>query len=282
MSEFPMKNYQNIPATVLVTGANILGLEIIASRLMAPTFGNSIFIWGGILSVTMLCLALGYAWGGSLADKPDVPSRKLVLHILLSAAWISLVPVFNGFIMKGGLGLGHYLGPILVSLVILGPPLTLLSTAVPLGFGIRLQTRQSKPGKSVGRLFAISTAGSIVGALITAYFLVPFLGVRSSFFFLTGSLILTLSPSLCRNQFLKSATLILFLLVLVRQLPPAYRVFPSTHTVSGNCTGKRAGMDIAPSSKTAGSKAVYCFSTAQARIGLRGPNGPSRDSIISI
>lgn len=220
---FPMRNFQHLPSTVFVTGAAILGLEILSSRLMAPAFGNSIFIWGAILSITMLCLAVGYAWGGALADRPGVAPRRLVMHILLSAAWISMVPVFNGFIMKASLAQGIYLGPILAALLILGPPLVLLSTAVPLSFGIRLQQGTDGPARSVGLLFAISTAGSIAGALATAYFLIPQLGLRPSFFVVTLVLVGIISPSLWQGRALKSTAAILLVLIVVRMLPPEAR-----------------------------------------------------------
>lgn len=218
-----MKNYQPIPLTLFTTGASILALEIVASRLMAPTFGSSVFIWGAILSVTMLCLALGYAWGGRLADRPELAPRRLVIHILYSAFWIALVPVFNGWIMRASLLTGYYFGPIVASLIILGPPLTMLSTAVPLGFGVRQQQMTENPGRSIGNLFAISTAGSIAGALLAAYLLIPFLGVRYSLIAITLALILILLPSLYKNRYLQTACLLLTVLCGVRLLPPEVR-----------------------------------------------------------
>ena len=49
---------------IFVTGAAILALQLLASRIMAPFFGVSLYIWTGILSITLLCLASGYYVGG--------------------------------------------------------------------------------------------------------------------------------------------------------------------------------------------------------------------------
>src|SRR3990170_3917579 len=56
-------------SVVFVCGAVLMGLEIVGSRILAPYFGNSIFVWGSLISIVLLALTLGYYGGGLLADR---------------------------------------------------------------------------------------------------------------------------------------------------------------------------------------------------------------------
>ena len=97
-------------SVVFTTGAAILALEILASRYMLPVFGTSIFVWGAILSITLLSLAVGYQWGGALGDQLPKPHLRLVRHILISAGWIAALPVWGTLFLRLGLSTGALLG----------------------------------------------------------------------------------------------------------------------------------------------------------------------------
>ena len=92
-----------LTVTVFTTGAAVLALEILASRYMVPAFGTSIFIWGAVLSVTLLSLAIGYRWGGALADRLATPHARLTLHILLAGGWIGALPLWGTPLLRFGL-----------------------------------------------------------------------------------------------------------------------------------------------------------------------------------
>ena len=78
---------------IFMTGAVILGLELAASRYMAPMFGSSLYIWGAILSITLLCLSAGYSLGGRLGVSLAAPVNRLILFALISATWIGVLPL---------------------------------------------------------------------------------------------------------------------------------------------------------------------------------------------
>src|SRR5260221_5285463 len=70
----PLGQVRIIPASMLhaiifVTGGAVLALELLASRIMTPYFGVSLYIWSGILSITLIALALGYWAGGWLSSR---------------------------------------------------------------------------------------------------------------------------------------------------------------------------------------------------------------------
>ena len=48
--------------TALVTGAVVMALEILGSRLLAPVFGNSLFVWGALIGVFATPLVLLGFW----------------------------------------------------------------------------------------------------------------------------------------------------------------------------------------------------------------------------
>ena len=99
---------------------------------------------------------------------------------------IAALPVRGTLFLRLGLSTGALLGPIVVTAVLFAFPLTLLATTVPLAFGSALQEEKPGPGKTLGSLFAISTAGSVLGALVTAYIAVPFIGTNRAFLLSRG------------------------------------------------------------------------------------------------
>ncbi len=137
-----------------------MALEILSRRILAPEFGNSVFVWGSIISVFLAALSLGYYLGGRLADRnPEMAAL---------ARLITLAALFQaGLIMVGGqvtsavssLTRGSPAGTLLATTILFGPPSILLATVSP--FVVRLAARDlSEVGNTAGRLYAVSTAGS--------------------------------------------------------------------------------------------------------------------------
>jgi spermidine synthase len=208
-----------IYAILFVAGAGTLALELLASRYMTPAFGSSLYIWGAILSVTLLCLAAGYRWGGRLADGLDAPFERLVHMILLAAVWIGVVPVPGRAVLAAGADLGAVSGPLLVMVVLFALPITLLATATPLAFGALVRQAPERPGRALGDLFAISTAGSVAGALLTAYVMVPVAGIGRSFVVTAVLLLLVVMPALVGGVARRRAIVLVGALGLLAYLP---------------------------------------------------------------
>src|ERR671919_2294590 len=78
--------------TVFVCGAVLLGVEIVGSRVLAPYFGSSIFVWGSLISIFLAGLTVGYYTGGFLADRKPHLSVMAVL-ILISGVCVAILPV---------------------------------------------------------------------------------------------------------------------------------------------------------------------------------------------
>jgi spermidine synthase len=162
---------------VFWAGAVLMGLEIAGSRVLAPHFGNSIFVWGSLITVFLAALSAGYFLGGWLADKH--PSHLLLSTICIAVSlWIVALSFFAYAFCAGmvGSGFGEKSGPLLASLVLFLPPSIGMGVVSP--FAIRLSASSlSSLGKISGSLYALSTLGSIAGTMLTTFVLIPVTGV---------------------------------------------------------------------------------------------------------
>lgn len=173
--------------TAALTGGIVMSLELAAFRLYAPYFGYSIYVWGTMISVVMAALACGYALGGWLADRSR--SGTILYAVIVSSGIYQLaVLIVERSILRWLWQSGEFFGTTIASLIIFVPTMTALAVTAP--FVIRLLARAEHIGITAGKVYALSTAGSIVGILITAFYLVPRLGTRMTLQILCASTLL--------------------------------------------------------------------------------------------
>jgi spermidine synthase len=179
-----------LDAAVFLAGAALMGLEIVGSRVLAPVFGNSLFVWGALITTFLAALALGYALGGRLADRRPDPGT---LAALLAGSGVLLFVIFASpealLAVLGGVPVPERFRALVASTLIFGPPSVLMGMVTP--FAVRLAAREiTTVGSAAGRLSALSTAGSILGTFATAFFLIPTFGTRPILFSLGAALLL--------------------------------------------------------------------------------------------
>jgi len=162
---------------VFVCGAALMALELVAARVLAPALGNSIFVWGSVISIVMIALSMGYWLGGQLADKARA-SRALAPLIAGAGVLTVLVPLIAKTALPVAAGLGPRLGSLVASALIFFLPALLLATVSPLGVRLAASRGLAHIGRSAGGLYAISTGGSIAGTLATAFWLIPLLSLE--------------------------------------------------------------------------------------------------------
>jgi spermidine synthase len=175
-----------LAALVFVVGASSLGVEIAAARLLAPYFGASTIVWANTIGVVLVALSAGYWFGGRYADRhPHL--RSLCLLVLAAAVLIAAVPFaarpFLGFSADAfdTVSVGGFAGSLFGVLVLVAVPVTLLGAAAP--WAVRLAVGEvGSSGEVVGRLYAISTVGSLTGTMLSALVLIPLLGTQRTFF----------------------------------------------------------------------------------------------------
>ncbi|HUB99190.1 MAG TPA: fused MFS/spermidine synthase, partial [Solirubrobacterales bacterium] len=162
-----------------------LGVEIAAARLLAPYFGASTIVWANTIGVVLVALSIGYWFGGRVADR--YPSlRALSTLILVAALLVAVVPFaarpFLGFSVEAfdDISAGTFAGSLLGVLILVAVPVVLLGAAAP--WAVRLAVGAVEgSGEVVGRLYAISTAGSLLGTMLSALLLIPLLGTQRTF-----------------------------------------------------------------------------------------------------
>jgi spermidine synthase len=163
---------------VFVSGAVLLGVEIASSRVLAPFFGNSLYVWGALIGVVLTGLAIGYWLGGALADR--LPSVGLLLGVMVLGALLVLaIPYADDRVLRWIVDWdpGARLDPLVAAVVLFGPMSVVLAAVTPVA--VRIAARDvATLGRTAGRLFAVSTAGSIVGTFATAFVLIPELGTN--------------------------------------------------------------------------------------------------------
>ena len=160
---------------IFFTGGIVLSLEVLASRIMTPFFGVSLYIWAGILSTTLAFLAIGYLLGGRVSSRHGIQAL-LPLFLaapVIAALWISVAaatyPALFLIFSKASLVGGSFAAATLL----LAPPLIVLSAMNPVLVAI-MRERRTFGDSGAGRVFFISTAGSVAGVILTAFVLIPY------------------------------------------------------------------------------------------------------------
>ncbi len=160
---------------VFISGAAVLAVEILGTRMLGPFYGVSLFLWSALISVTLVALSIGYAVGGRLADSNATLSR-LCIFVAAAGLWVLLTPWLRGLVLVTTESLGLRAAVLVTALVLFAPPLTLLGMVSP--YAIRIMVPSLKViGRTAGDLYACSTVGSVISALATGFILIPNVGV---------------------------------------------------------------------------------------------------------
>jgi spermidine synthase len=174
-----------LPLLVFVVGTGSLGAEIAAVRLLAPYFGASTIVWANTIGIVLVALSIGYWLGGRLADRhPNM--RGLCLLALTAAGLLALVPFAADPLLDVAvdaldeISAGAFLGSLFAVLVLVAVPVLLLGAVSPYAIRLAVSTVE-EAGTVAGRLYALSTAGSLVGTLLSALLLIPLVGTRRTF-----------------------------------------------------------------------------------------------------
>lgn len=176
--------------TVFVCGALVMIFEIIGSRILSPFIGASTYIWTSLIGVILASLSLGYWLGGRLADKrPDV---KILASVIFAAGGLISLTVLIKDVLLSMIASAAAMIEIkaLIAAVLLFAPASIcLGFVTPFAVRLRMTTLE-ETGRTVGRLYALSTIGSIIGTFAAGFFLIPFLGSVRTLYLIAGALII--------------------------------------------------------------------------------------------
>jgi spermidine synthase len=179
--------YMLLYLAVLINGAIILVIEILGTRILAPFYGSTLYVWASMISTALVFLSVGYFLGGALADRK--PAYETFYLVLLMAG-LSLLPIpwFSKNVLFLTNPLGPRLGALTSSILLFSVQFTLLGCVAP--YAIRLKTTKIKStGITAGSLYGIATIGSFLGALLAGFYLIPNFGIKTILYLSALSLI---------------------------------------------------------------------------------------------
>ncbi|MEM8933301.1 MAG: fused MFS/spermidine synthase, partial [Acidobacteriota bacterium] len=168
-------------AIVTLPAAVLMALEMVSSRLLAPEFGNSVYVWGSIIGVFLATMSAGYWFGGRLADQhPNLVTLGGVL--LASGCFQALVLIFGrpATAWLGAVTGGSPEGVLVATFVLFGAPTVFLAMVSPFVVKIAADDLDALGG-TAGQLYALSTGGSLVGTLGATFVLIPRMGLEPIF-----------------------------------------------------------------------------------------------------
>jgi len=166
--------------SVTLTGTAVLIVEITATRMLAPYFGNSIFTLSSVIGIVLAALGLGYYAGGYLADRK--PSEAWFFCLIAIAGFsVLLLQLLHAVLLPGiAYKLSLIDGPLIVSLLMFFLPAMLLAMLSPYAITLlHARAAGGGVGKASGLVFFWSTLGSIAGSLGTGFVLIPNWGIGS-------------------------------------------------------------------------------------------------------
>jgi spermidine synthase len=185
LKSHPIRDFPPLGLLVFVVGSASLGAEIAAARLMAPFFGASTIVWANTIGVVLVSLSVGYWLGGGFADRHP-HKQGLCALVLLAALAVGLIPFAADPFLNVSVdaldrvSAGAFIGSLMAVTVLVAPPVMLLGAVTPYALRLAVE-RVEDSGTVAGRLYAISTFGSLVGTFASALVLIPLIGTRRTF-----------------------------------------------------------------------------------------------------
>src|SRR5215204_3731708 len=182
-----MGNRRRLPLELLVfvVGSATLGSEIAVARLIAPFFGDSTIVWANTIAVVLVALSIGYWFGGRMADRhPQLDG--LCMLIVASAALLAVVPIVAQPLLSlsvdafDHVSVGGFAGSLFGVLALVSVPVLMLGAVSPWAIRLKLE-RVEDSGETAGRMYAISTVGSLVGTFSASLLLIPLVGTQRTF-----------------------------------------------------------------------------------------------------
>ncbi|MFL2846139.1 MAG: fused MFS/spermidine synthase [Pseudohongiellaceae bacterium] len=188
-----------------ISGFCIMTIEMLGARILSPYFGGSLSVWGSIITIFMLALALGYLLGGRLSTR--TPSGVTYALFFIGAALFSVpIILFADIIMNPimiNIEDARY-GSLFASILLFFIPTSILGMISP--YSVRLMVdKEEHSGHMAGLLYFISTLGSALGTLGTSFYFVLWYEVNQILWGSVLSLMLAGFVILFFDKFLKAA-----------------------------------------------------------------------------
>ncbi|MDA9207128.1 fused MFS/spermidine synthase, partial [Crocinitomicaceae bacterium] len=173
---------------VFIEGATVMAVELFGAKMMTPYYGSSLIVWTTVIGITLLCLTIGYYFGGRLSMKYK-PQNLVFTQLMISVILIGMMPILAHPVLQYTGGFSFYTGAVMAAIMIFGFPLIFLGSTSPII--ILLATKEVKrAGKNAGLVYSISTIGGIFMTFLLGFFVIEEFGITSPNMFISGILLL--------------------------------------------------------------------------------------------
>lgn len=199
---------------MVLVGASSTAVEITGLRFLAPLFGSSLPVWGGAIATVLGGLAIGYSLGGKRTRYPISPGLVFQYAVVASLIFLCFPFAFQlaSFLQTASL-LDAPLLPNIAALVIafcmLLAPSMVFGLISPLASQLETTFLNQTTGQASGKVFTLTTAGSLLGILIPSFITIPLLGSKETVWLFAISLIAISMVSLWWTK--RSYVIVIFL-----------------------------------------------------------------------
>lgn len=170
-----MKKYR-FEIIIFIAEAICMILELLASRILSPYFGNSNIVWTSVIGIILLSGSIGNYIGGIIADKDKI-ERNLKITLIITAIFMMFIPILQKYIINFVLEVtqNKKIGAVLCTLLLFFIPSMLMGLLSPIVVKLKLKSLETA-GRVSGKIHAIATVGGIVGTFLGGFFLIPNFG----------------------------------------------------------------------------------------------------------
>ncbi len=171
-----VKKFPHLFLVLLIEGGALMAVELMGAKLVAPFYGNSLYVWTAVLTITVLGLTLGYYTGGRLAKK-GASETTLFVVLQISAVLVLALPLTASIALALTRGMDLIAGICVTCILVLLPPMLCFGIVGPMVVSL-MSSQLETVGKTAGTVYFTSTFGGIVATFFLGLYFVPVAGLR--------------------------------------------------------------------------------------------------------
>jgi spermidine synthase len=171
-----VKKFPHLFLVLLIEGGALMAVELMGAKMVAPFYGNSLYVWTAVLTITVLGLTLGYYTGGQLAKK-EASETTLFVVLQISAVLVLALPMTASIALSLTKGMDLIAGICVTCILLLLPPMLCFGIVGPMVVGL-MSSQLEAVGKTAGTVYFTSTIGGILATFFLGLYFIPVAGLR--------------------------------------------------------------------------------------------------------
>jgi spermidine synthase len=170
-----LKKFPLLFVVLLIEGGALMAVELTGAKLVAPFYGNSLYVWTSVLAITVLGLTLGYYAGGRLSRQPPIQTTLFII-LGISALLVLALPLTASISIALTKGMGLLPGICVTCVLLLLPPMLCFGIVGPMVVSL-MSSQLETVGKTAGTVYFTSTSGGIAVTFFFGLYFIPVAGL---------------------------------------------------------------------------------------------------------